>query len=73
MASGFHEFTRAPFLAIIRGYQRFISPLFGPQCKYYPSCSHYALEAISRHGIFAGGRLALWRIVRCNPWSNGGV
>ncbi|WP_430867998.1 membrane protein insertion efficiency factor YidD [Demequina aurantiaca] len=57
----------------IRGYQQVISPLTGPRCKYYPSCSHYGLEAIQRHGALTGSALAAWRVLRCNPWSNGGV
>lgn len=60
-------------LALIRFYQRFISPLFGPTCRYYPSCSSYAVEAIQLHGFFKGTGLGVWRILRCNPWSRGGV
>lgn len=58
---------------LILGYQRFISPLFGSSCRYYPSCSGYALVAIRRHGAFKGTVLAGWRILKCNPWSGGGV
>ena len=58
-------------LAIL-GYQKFISPAFAPRCKYYPSCSQYALDAITEYK-FKGIFLALWRVVRCNPWSHGGV
>ena len=68
--------SRAPRLAVmglIRGYQRVISPITGPTCKYYPSCSHYGLEAVREHGAIVGGALATWRVLRCNPWSNGGV
>lgn len=57
----------------IRFYQKFISPLTGARCKYYPTCSAYALEAIRRHGLIYGGGLAIWRILRCNPWSKGGI
>ncbi len=57
----------------IRLYQRFISPLTGPHCKYYPTCSAYALTAIRKHGILYGGGLAVWRLLRCNPWSKGGI
>jgi len=60
-------------MVAIRGYQSVISPLTGPRCKYYPSCSHYGLEAIKQHGAVTGSALAAWRILRCNPWSNGGV
>ena len=58
---------------LILGYQRFISPLFASSCRYYPSCSGYALVAIRRHGAFKGTVLASWRVLRCNPWSGGGV
>lgn len=54
-------------------YRKFISPLKPPCCKYYPSCSAYALDAVRKHGIFKGVILAVYRIARCNPWSAGGV
>ncbi|MFV0421302.1 membrane protein insertion efficiency factor YidD [Oleidesulfovibrio sp.] len=56
----------------IRFYQRFISPLFPPSCRFVPSCSAYAAEALLRHGIIKGGALAFWRILRCNPLCAGG-
>jgi uncharacterized protein len=56
----------------IRLYQRLVSPLFGQRCRYYPSCSEYAAQAIQRFGILRGLVLAGWRLLRCNPWSNGG-
>jgi len=56
----------------IRGYQRFLSPAFGRQCRFYPSCSHYALEAIARHGAGKGVLLSAGRIARCNPLCEGG-
>lgn len=58
---------------IIKFYRKFISPLKPPCCKYYPTCSTYALTAIKKHGAIKGSILAVWRILRCNPWSNGGV
>jgi putative membrane protein insertion efficiency factor len=58
--------------AIIRAYQRLISPLLGPRCRFHPSCSQYALEAIERHGPVKGGWLALRRIARCHPLNPGG-
>ena len=61
------------FLWPIRLYRRLISPLFPPCCKYYPTCSAYAMEAVERFGVLRGGLLACWRIFRCNPWSKGGV
>ncbi len=59
-------------LALIRGYRKFISPLFPPSCRFTPTCSAYAAEAISKHGAWKGGWLALWRILRCNPFCKGG-
>lgn len=56
----------------IRGYQKLISPMLGAHCKYYPSCSEYAVQAIRRFGILRGLVLAGWRLLRCNPWSRGG-
>ncbi len=58
---------------LIRGYQRFISPLLPPSCKYYPSCSAYGIEALKIHGFLKGTALTIWRVLRCNPWSRGGV
>ena len=59
-------------LAAIRGYQRWISPFLPSSCKYYPSCSQYAYEAIAKYGLLKGGALAAWRLLRCNPYSKGG-
>ena len=53
-------------------YQKWLSPLSAPKCKYYPSCSSYAISAISAHGT-KGLLMAFWRLLRCNPWSHGGV
>ena len=59
--------------AAIRWYQTSISPLFPPRCRYYPSCSAYALTAVQRFGAFKGGLLAILRIARCMPWNAGGI
>ena len=67
------KILREGFLLPVKFYRRFISPAFGPVCRYYPSCSAYALEAVRRHGIIIGFLLAGWRLLRCNPWSKGGV
>jgi putative membrane protein insertion efficiency factor len=64
---------RTVVVAPIRVYQRLVSPLFGSRCRYYPSCSEYAAQAIERFGILRGLVLAGWRLLRCNPWSAGGV
>ncbi len=66
------HWIRAIFVAPIRAYQRWISPLFPRSCRYYPSCSQYAIEAIETHGPIVGMALGVWRILRCNPWSKGG-
>jgi uncharacterized protein len=57
---------------LIRIYQWTLSPLLGPRCRFYPSCSQYALEAIQRFGVVKGGWLALARLARCHPWNAGG-
>jgi putative membrane protein insertion efficiency factor len=59
-------------LAPIKFYQKWISPSLAPRCKYYPSCSQYAVDAISTYGL-RGVLMAIWRVMRCNPWSHGGV
>jgi uncharacterized protein len=57
----------------VRLYQRAISPGLPARCKYYPSCSEYAVQAVRSYGVFRGIVLAAWRLLRCNPWSHGGV
>ena len=57
---------------LIHWYQKYLSPLKGTKCPYIPSCSNYAIEALKKHGIFKGSLLAIWRILRCNPFSKGG-
>jgi putative membrane protein insertion efficiency factor len=64
---------RAILIALIRVYQWFISPLLGNHCRFYPSCSQYALEAIEQYGVLHGGWLAIRRLLRCHPWHPGGV
>ncbi|HQY33307.1 membrane protein insertion efficiency factor YidD [Actinotalea sp.] len=60
-------------LGLLRVYQSTISPLTGPSCRYYPSCSQYAVVAVQRHGAVRGTWLALRRLGRCHPWTPGGV
>ena len=60
-------------IAIIRFYQRWISPALPARCKYYPTCSAYAILAIRSKGVFIGSALAFWRLIRCSPWSMGGI
>ncbi|WP_439101156.1 membrane protein insertion efficiency factor YidD [Congregibacter sp.] len=59
--------------ALIRGYQLLLSPFLGHHCRYYPSCSSYAVEAIEEHGPWKGSSLAIRRILRCHPWHEGGA
>lgn len=59
-------------IALVRFYQKYISPLSPPSCRYVPSCSHYAIEAIEIHGPIKGGYLAIKRILKCNPWGGMG-
>jgi uncharacterized protein len=61
------------FIGLIRAYQYLISPLLGPHCRFYPSCSHYAIEAIKTHGAVRGAYLSLRRLLRCHPWHPGGL
>lgn len=65
-------FARRVFVAPIVAYQRLISPALPRRCKYEPTCSAYAVQAIDRYGILRGLVLACWRLLRCNPWSHGG-
>jgi putative membrane protein insertion efficiency factor len=58
---------------VLRAYRAVISPLYGDVCRYYPSCSAYALQAIQQHGVFVGSYLGIRRILRCHPWAAGGV
>ncbi|WP_344792243.1 membrane protein insertion efficiency factor YidD [Gryllotalpicola daejeonensis] len=60
-------------VAVLRGYRTVISPLYGDVCRYYPSCSAYALGAVQQHGVIKGGSLAVRRVARCHPWAEGGI
>jgi putative membrane protein insertion efficiency factor len=64
---------RGILVAPIRLYQRTLSPALPARCKYHPSCSEYAVQAVRRYGVMRGVVLAGWRLLRCNPWSHGGV
>ncbi|MCM2327436.1 MAG: membrane protein insertion efficiency factor YidD [Lysobacter sp.] len=63
---------RRVLIGIIRAYQYLLSPWWGNHCRFTPTCSHYAVEALERHGALAGLWLAIKRILRCHPWSAGG-
>lgn len=57
----------------IKIYKKIISPLFPPRCRYYPTCSNYSIEAFKKHGFIKGIILSFWRLLRCNPFSEGGI
>ncbi|MEL0274466.1 MAG: membrane protein insertion efficiency factor YidD [Flavobacteriaceae bacterium] len=63
---------KALFILLIRAYQSLISPLLPPSCRFTPSCSHYGIEALQKHGLIRGSYLTINRILRCHPWSKGG-
>ncbi len=60
-------------IKFLRFWQVFISPLYPPSCRFHPTCSEYAIMAVEKHGVIKGSAKALWRVLRCNPWSKGGV
>ncbi len=60
-------------IIIVRGYQMFISPLFGARCRFYPTCSEYSIEAMQRHGAGIGVVLSVRRLLKCGPWHPGGI
>ncbi|MGA9239808.1 membrane protein insertion efficiency factor YidD [Robiginitalea sp.] len=62
----------ALFISLIRGYQKYISPLTPPSCRYLPTCSQYSIEALQKHGLRKGGWLALKRVGSCHPWGGSG-
>jgi len=60
------------FIYLIKFYQKFISPIFPPSCRFYPSCSQYSIEAFEKYGVVEGFLKSIWRILRCNPFNKGG-
>lgn len=72
LESGINVVTRGLVIRMIRGYKRYISPLFPPSCRFSPTCSQYTIEAIRKYGVLKGGFLGAWRLLRCNPFSKGG-
>jgi uncharacterized protein len=60
-------------LALLRGYRWAVSPLLPPACRYVPSCSEYAMEAVERYGAIRGSAMAIWRVLRCHPFTRGGL
>lgn len=65
--------NRFLLLPLLRCYRYFISPLLGPRCRFYPSCSAYAEEALIKHGVWRGSQLTLRRLLKCHPWHPGGM
>ncbi|NLZ18390.1 MAG: membrane protein insertion efficiency factor YidD [Desulfobulbaceae bacterium] len=66
------KWPRLVLIGLLRAYKRFLSPLLPPSCRFTPTCSEYAIEAVGRHGIFKGSLLSCWRLFRCNPFCRGG-
>ncbi|MHA7262969.1 membrane protein insertion efficiency factor YidD [Arthrobacter sp. TMN-37] len=64
---------RGVLILLLKVYRRIVSPLYGQVCRFYPSCSAYALEAVTVHGALRGSTLAVKRVLRCHPWNDGGV
>ena len=67
-----NQSARSLVLFLLRGYKWALSPLLPPACRYVPSCSEYAMEAVDRYGVLRGGLMALWRVLRCHPFVRGG-
>jgi len=66
------QFAKLVTLQVLRGYKWAISPLFLPSCRYVPTCSEYAMEAVERYGVLRGVLMASWRVLRCHPFARGG-
>ena len=64
---------RHALICLIKLYQKLISPMFAPSCRFYPTCSEYAVQAITKYGALKGGAKAIWRILKCNPFNKGGI
>ncbi|WP_029523265.1 membrane protein insertion efficiency factor YidD [Persephonella sp. KM09-Lau-8] len=60
-------------IKFLKGYQKFISPIYPPSCRYYPTCSQYSIEAVEKYGVAKGLLKAIWRVLRCNPFAKGGI
>ena len=72
LLAGLRDLASLALVACVRCYQRWVSPLLGPRCRFTPTCSEYAIGAIRRHGPLVGSVRAAWRVMRCHPWSAGG-
>jgi putative membrane protein insertion efficiency factor len=67
------QILKTAVLLLLRAYKWAISPMFSPACRYVPSCSEYAIEAIDRYGVVRGSLMAIWRVMRCHPFAKGGL
>jgi putative membrane protein insertion efficiency factor len=67
------DVPRNAVVLLLKAYRAVVSPLYGDVCRYFPSCSAYALEAVTVHGVVKGCSMAAYRVLRCNPWSHGGI
>jgi putative membrane protein insertion efficiency factor len=68
-----NQIPKAVAVLVLRGYKWAVSPMFLPACRYVPSCSEYAMEAIERHGVVRGSLMGFWRVLRCHPLAKGGL
>ncbi len=73
MENRMKQIPKAVALFLLRGYKWGLSPLFLPACRYVPTCSEYAMEAVERYGVVKGGLMAAWRVLRCHPLAKGGL
>ncbi|MDH3378742.1 MAG: membrane protein insertion efficiency factor YidD [Gammaproteobacteria bacterium] len=70
---GKRSLLQSALIALLKGYRYWVSPWFGPSCRFYPSCSDYAASAIEQHGVIGGLYLSVKRLAKCHPWHPGGV
>lgn len=63
---------RKIFILVIKFYKKLISPILPPSCRFYPTCSEYSIQALEKYGVIIGGAKSIWRILRCNPFNQGG-
>jgi len=73
MGNGLRNAAKNFVLGLLKGYKWAISPMFPPACRYVPTCSEYAMEAVDRYGVICGGAKAIWRLLRCHPLAKGGL
>lgn len=67
-----NQIARTVVVHLLRGYKWAVSPMFPPACRYVPTCSEYAMEAVDRYGVIRGSLMAMWRVLRCHPFAKGG-